>query len=136
MAIHFEKFSGGPFQRSVNSLRVSIDRNLIIRMNRYTAKALGHPEAVTLYFDRQHSIIGIRPARSLDPEAFPLLVRDGYRFSINAASFCRHFRISVVRTERFDNPELDDEGYLRLDLRRTHDVSNNRKRSDARQPTA
>lgn len=131
MAIVWEQFKGGPFQRRTDAHRVSIDHHCLIRINRYTANALGNPEAVLLLYDRQHNRIGVLPAKRINKEAFPIYVNEG-RHTIMAASFCRHFGISVTGTERFNDPEIDSDGMLRLDLRSTHNVSNRKVRSDSK----
>lgn len=83
-------------------------------------------------FDDQNSIIGVIPAPPRSAEAFPLKKKNGSNWVVNAAPFCCHFRISPHETERFDDPDLDDEGILRLDLKRTHNVTRRKRREKAR----
>ncbi len=100
----------------------------MLTFNKFTAKALGNPEAVLLLFEKKESLIGIKPSTMTEKDAFPLKPKSGaMNFIVHAAPFCRHHNIVIERTERFDHPEIDDEGILRLDLKNTHDVSNRRK---------
>ena len=42
---------------------------------------------------------------------------------IHASPFCRHFGIKLSTTERFVEAEIDNDGILHLDLRKTVTVS-------------
>jgi hypothetical protein len=98
-------------------------------MNKYTVKILGHPEALILLFDKRESVIGLVPSNHRDKDAFPVKPKGGgANFIVHAAPFCRHFGIMIDRTEKFDLPEMDNEGILRLDLKKMHNVSNRKKR--------
>ncbi|MGI8813234.1 MAG: DUF1990 family protein, partial [Pyrinomonadaceae bacterium] len=67
------------------------------------------------------------------PGAFRLKPRPGDCGRVaSVTAFCRHFRIKIEGTERFDAPEVDQDGVLRLDLKRTHRVA----QQNPRQPRA
>lgn len=90
---------------------------------------LGGAEAALLVFDEKNSIIGLIASNLRNPEAFPLRPRHGSGWVLQASPFCRHFNISVETTERFIDPDLDSDGVLRLDLKRTHNVSQRKRRA-------
>jgi hypothetical protein len=78
----------------------------------------------------RENMIGLIPASPTDSMAFPLKPKGGgLNHIVHAAPFCRHFGIIIDRTEPFDEPLLDDQGILRLNLRKTRDASNRRKRN-------
>lgn len=129
MATHWQTYRGGPTKAPVEVVNISINDKHVITFNRRAVKLLGEPEAAVMLFDEKNSIIGLTPSNRRNPEAFPLLRKNSHNWIINAAPFCRHFNISVERTERFVDPELDDEAILRLDLRRTVNVSLKKGRS-------
>ena len=123
MATHWQSYRGGPTRAAIDVVIISISRKRVITLNRAAMKMLGAPDAVRLLFDEKNSVIGVSKSSRLNTEAFPVRPKNDTNWVINAAPFCRHFKISPDSTERFDEPELDDEGILRLDLKRTHDAS-------------
>ena len=127
MIEHLEKFSGGPFRKSSESMYVSLNNRGILLMNRKAYEALSAPEAVVFYFDRKNSVIAVSPAHRSLKEAFPVAARDGHWY-VRASSFCRHFRIRIERTEQFLYPKIDDKGLLRLDLTATVSAAQRRPR--------
>ena len=129
MAIHWEKFTGGATRPSNERISVTINKKNTLTFNRFTAKLLGNAEAVILLFDKTESIIGVVPSNLRDRHAFPLKPKGGgLNLVVHTAPFCRHFGIVIDQTEKFDEADLDNEGILRLDLRKTHNVSNRKRR--------
>jgi hypothetical protein len=122
MATHWQTYRGGPTKPPDKVVCISINRFCAITLNRQAQAMLNNAEAVKLLFDEKESIIGVLPSNVRDPEAFPLQTKNSTNRVIYATPFCRHFRISVDHTERFVDPELDNEGILRLDLKRTRYV--------------
>ena len=88
-----------------------------ILLNHKAVKLLGSPEGVHLFFDHRKSLIGIKPAGTRENAVFPLKPSPKNRHRlIRACSFCRHYNIDVERTIQFNNPELNPEGMLILNL--------------------
>jgi len=130
---NFEKFHGGPATRlgQLADPRVTINRKGLIYLNRKAYEALGSPKAVALYYSREDDSIALEPAFPRFAENFPVISKqEGH--AIHAASFCRHYGISVPKTERFLHPNLTAEGQLILALRETVTVGgiNRRKKDD------
>jgi hypothetical protein len=129
MALHWEKFKGGPTRPENTDFAITINAKNILTFNKFARKMLGEPEAVLLLFEKKESMIGLVAASLKDQDAFPMKPKGGgLNYIVHAAPFCRHFGIVIEKTERFDGPEIDDQGILRLDLKNTHDVSNRKKR--------
>lgn len=81
---------------------------------------MGSPEAVVLLFDKVNSVIGVNPAPASLPNAFRIKQKGrGRHRIIHASPFCRHYGIKVDKTTAFLNPEIDEEGVVRLDLKET-----------------
>lgn len=120
MARVWEKFTGGPVERSRERLHITLDKKGVFLFNRKVFEALGSPRAVVLYFEKEASVIGISAAHPKLREAFPVKVKaDGSNWIVNAIPFCRHFGIKPDKTEAFVNPDIDDSEILQLDLRTT-----------------
>ena len=124
MSTVWQTFRGGPARSMPNAVTVSINEHSVINLSRAAAKLLGNPEHVLLHYDERNSVIGITAAEAGTPGAFRLKARPrdcGRAASVTA--FCRHFRIRIEGTERFDNPHLDQNNILLLDLKQTHRVA-------------
>jgi hypothetical protein len=128
MALHWEAFKGGPTRKENNDFGITINRKSVLTFNRFAVDALGNPAAVLLFFEKQEKLIGIVASSLKEKDAFPLKPKNSVNWVVNSAPFCRHHKIVIEKTEKFDHPEIDDAGILRLDLKNTHDVSNLRKR--------
>jgi len=114
----------GPHRRGATP-GISINKALRLDFNPAALELLGKPDAVLLKFDRGRRVIGVEPASLATRGALPLRDQGRTRvFYVNAAKFCRKFGIIIDRTERFDAPQIGEDGILRLDLKTTRDVTN------------
>lgn len=125
----FEKFRGGPAARlgQLADPRVTINSRGLIYLNRKAYESLGSPKAVALYYSREDDSIAVEPAYPRFAENFPVISKQEGN-AIHAATFCRHFGISVPNTERFLRPDLTAEGQLILSLRETVSVGGIKRR--------
>lgn len=92
-----------------------------IALSGYTHEALGEPDSFVLLFDRERSVIGLKPARSsVEKNAYPIKVR-GNRGGVKLRGhrLCREFGITVPHTVRFHQCQIDNNGVLILDLNQT-----------------
>lgn len=128
MALHWETFKGGPTKPENQDFSITINKRHELTFNRYAVKMLGDPDAVKLMFEKSESLIGVVASNLKDKDAFPLKAKNGYNWIVHLAPFCRHHKILIDKTEKFDHPEIDEQGILRLDLKGTHDVSIRRTR--------
>ena len=120
MIIHWEEFNAGPTPPPNERLHVTLNRRNTILLNGNIYEKLGSPEAVIFLFDKVNSIIGINPASPHMQNAFPVKERgEGRNRVIRATPFCKCHGIIVDVTRAFLNPEIDDDGILRLDLKAT-----------------
>lgn len=129
MATHWEVFRGGETMPSSSRLSASINVKNVLTLNRYTQNMLGNPEAVLLMFDKRESVIALSPTHAADPDGFRVKLKGEMNYVVHLAPFCRHHGILINATERFAKPGLTSEGFLTLDLKRTINVSNRRKRA-------
>lgn len=67
---------------------------------------------VTLYYDPENMIIGIKPSNDSIPENFKLRDRKGSGLDITARSFLQRFGIDYSETKRYDVEWLEDEKML------------------------
>jgi hypothetical protein len=122
----WEKYRGGPAAVSKNSIRVTINHKGMIYMNAKTYTALGRPEAVALYYNREEDAIAVEPANPRSIENFPVVERLNGR-AINSGSFCRQFGIKIPLTQRFIRPDITNDGHLILALRETVTIGGYKK---------
>ena len=117
----FEKFIGGPTQPTETRVHVTINKEMVIGLNRKSYEMIGKAPAVYLQYSREDAIIAIEPAHSFRmPSAFPVKPKTHCGWRINASPFCKHFDIRIDSTERFIRPDLSDDGkMLLLNLRET-----------------
>lgn len=95
---------------------LNVDGDIVI--SRYTHEALGAPDSYLLLFDRERSVIGLRPASSaVYRNAYPARDRGQHGGKrIRGYRLCREFGITVEHTVRFHRCQLDKDGVLILDL--------------------
>lgn len=118
MIKHWTKFPGRPHGRyRRDGVRVTLDSRGVIYMNEKAWNELGRPEAVEIMFDKTRRVIGLVPADSRLPEAFPVKDKKGTRGKIiSASAFCTHFLIKMMRTGLFNEVEVDEDGVMSLTL--------------------
>jgi hypothetical protein len=117
MLTQWEVYKDGPTKSTRDRIHVTINHKGVLLLNRRAFELLGEPPAVVLMYDKVNSVIGIQSAYPKLPEAFPVKSRAGYVWEIRAAPFCRHHRISLDRTMRFPDADLDSDNVLTLKLR-------------------
>jgi hypothetical protein len=119
----WQTYRGTAARKRQNAITVSISRKCSINLSRAAAWLIGNPGWVLMMYDERNSVIGMTASTEDTPGAFLLRQRerDGGR-TVCVTPFCRHFRIQVDGTEQFDDPTVDEDGVLRLDLKRTHRV--------------
>lgn len=123
----YEEFKGGPNLPNRDRIHVTMNERGLVYINGNCHRLLGRPEAVKLFFNRAKDRIAIKPAHARLADAFPLTAKSGY-YLLKASPFCRHFGIRLSATEKFVNPEIDNEGILHLDLSTTVNVSGVRRK--------
>ncbi|MBK8466210.1 MAG: hypothetical protein IPL32_10305 [Chloracidobacterium sp.] len=128
MALYWEAFKGGPTRPENHDFGITINHKSVLTFNRFAVNELNNADAVKLLFEKKESLIGIVASSLNDKDAFPLKPKNSVNWVVNAAPFCRHHKIVIEKTEKFDHPVIDEKGILWLDLKATHDVSVRRKR--------
>ncbi|MBK9163990.1 MAG: hypothetical protein IPM21_08765 [Acidobacteria bacterium] len=99
-------------------LYATLNRDGDIMISRFTHEALGSPECVLLLFDSDERVIGLKPARETQKDAFPVRPRGSYGGRrIRAYRFCQRHAIKIDGTVRFPRLEIDAEGILILDTK-------------------
>ena len=114
---NFDLFEEGPIEPSGNRVGVSINSRGHFYVNRKAIIAMGEPDAVVLYFDRERKAIGMQRSPIGRKNAFRLVNRasESGRL-IFATNFCRHYKIMPQATIRFAAPQANKDGILILDL--------------------
>ena len=117
----WEKFTGGALARSGERLSVTVNPKGVLYLSTAVFKMMGKPEGVQMFFNSKRNMIGLKPSSPRLGDAFPVRGKpDGTSHVIHASPFLRHNGISTATTERFVEPEMDDNGeMLVLDLTRT-----------------
>jgi hypothetical protein len=87
-----------------------------ISFNEAAYLAMGKPEAVELLFDRQAQIMGLRPAATTNPDAYPVLDNSrGTTHMVTGQMFTRHYGIATDVARRW--PAVMEKGDLCVDLK-------------------
>lgn len=121
MKRQWEVFTGKASGRAVESeVRVTLGRNTFY-LNGKAFEALGSPGAVEMMFEGDERVIGLRPVDPGRRNAFRVRQHGntGNYKRIPASVFCRHFRLDTRRTVLFDQPDIDNDGVMLLDLNST-----------------
>lgn len=124
----YETFLGGSTKPAQDRISVTINWQKVISLNANCYRLLGKPEAVKLAFSRDLQTIAVTPCSPRINEAFPVLPKSTSGRRINAAPFCRHFRIDIDSTLRFLDPYLSQDGTLHLELRKVVSVAQVRRK--------
>ena len=124
----YEVFPGGGTKPARDVIHVTINSQNVIVLNANCYRLMGEPAAVRLGYSREHDRIALAPCDPRLPEAFPVQKKDATTRRVNAAPFCRHFRIYIDSTLRFLDPEIGPDATLHLDLRKVVNVSLKRRR--------
>jgi hypothetical protein len=125
MNVDFEIFQAGPQIQHLDRPHVTISKLGHVFLNRHALALLGHPDAVTLMFDRRRKLIGILPSDRRRPHSYPLRKKDGQSSRgrmLHAMNFCKHYGIRVSETLAFLNPEINKDGVLVLNLHEVRSV--------------
>ena len=120
----WEKFNGRPFGNSASKeVRVTLNKNSYLQLNRHAYDALGQPAAVELFYEGNRRAIGVKPTDLCRTNAFPVRNSASRHKRICAAAFCHHYRIRLASTMLFQNVEMGRDGMMVLDLMNTVKVS-------------
>lgn len=114
----WEEFALGP-SAVVDDMHVTLDPKSNITLGARAARRFGIFDSVVLMFDKWNKVIGIAPAMTGAPNAFPLIgKKNGDHRVIRANTFCRYYGIRVLRTTAI-KAEINQQGILELDLKFT-----------------
>ncbi len=110
------------------AMYVTMNRKGHIVMNRRAHESAGAPDAFLLKFDPINKRIGLEPAGAADRNAYRACPsgRHGGKL-VRAFRLMRENGLEVPETIQFQNPEVDTDGVLILDVR-TAKVSTRAKR--------
>jgi len=114
---NWEKFDIGYRGPRKSYAHVSINKRGKLQLNTFLMESLGFPEAVSLYYDRSRSWIGIKPGKIADPDTLRVSLRDGRRYGeVYALSFLRSHAIKINRTLAASHITTAPDGTLVVDL--------------------
>ncbi len=127
MTSQWQIFRGGETKPRNSDFAITINRDFVLKMNRYTRNILGDPEAILLMYNPDENVIGIAATHKDDPDGFSVKVKGGISYVVHTAPFCRHHGLFFQATEKFVMPGLTREGYVTLDLKNTSVASRRKK---------
>ncbi len=117
-----------------SGMYVTMNRIGKIALSRTTHERFGAPAAVLIMYDPLNSRLGLRPAELGSPNAYPVrkYQTNGGRI-IRAYRLVTEFGIQPAETIQFQQPKIDGDGQLILDLKnirvspRAHKLSRRRQ---------
>ena len=114
---NWEKFDIGYRGPRKSYAHVSINKRGKFQLNTFLMESLNFPEAVSLYYDRSRSWIGIKPGKMTDRDTLPVNLRhDRGHGEVYAVSFFRHYGIRINRTLAASHITTAPDGTLVVDL--------------------
>lgn len=121
----FEK-SSAPLARVPS---VTIQKRGIISINRAAHTLIGSPEAVELLWDGERKLIGLRPSKETEPNAYPARPQSAKTgkgpIVIAGTMFTQYYKIDTSQSLRY-RPSVED-GILVIDISKPGQVvSSNR----------
>ena len=120
MIRHWEEFEGRPNRSRSDEPRVTINKKGMLLLNKVAFEALQEPQAVKLFFDPNNQSIGLKPSEPGRFNSFPVKQKDKYyNRTVAASPFCKHHGIRVERTMLFNEVEMDKDGVMTLELKKT-----------------
>lgn len=101
-----------------SGLYVTMSRLGSIMMSRVTHERLGAPEAYLIMYDAMYDRMALKPAKANEPNAYPARKygRRGAKV-VRAYRLVTYFGIQPTDTIEFQQPKIDPDGYLVLDLK-------------------
>ena len=129
MIRQWNEFKGRAVTLERGRLRVSLNKQCQLILNRVAHERMGSPEAVVLLYDERYRVVGLRPAQADLINAFPLKPR--YRTGKNgkwglmgicAKPFFKAHGIHPERTLTFDEPKFES-GILELNLQTARELN-------------
>ena len=116
----WDMFHGTPNRVNLDGPRVTLNTRSVFLLNTAAYEMLGQPAAVALGYDENTRTIGMVAKDPRNLSSFPVkgkINHKRYKYRIiHAAPFCRHFELNPKRTILFTNIDLDNEGFLLLEL--------------------
>ena len=124
MIDHWTVFEGMQNGRRSQRPRVTLNKHRTMVMNQIAYKGIGAPKAVELMFDTNRKLIGLRSCDPAKKNAFSIRPsKQGRHVSIALGAFLTHFDIKPSRTVLFEDPLINPDGLLTLDLTKTTAVT-------------
>ncbi|MBK9216595.1 MAG: hypothetical protein IPM59_13560 [Chloracidobacterium sp.] len=123
--MRLKEFEGTPNRVPRNAVTVTLNHRGVLRLNPKAFEAIGAPKAVTLHYDENERIIGIKPEDIRRRNAFPLKIKDyGRNRVVHILPFCKHWMIKIERTVLFHEIDMTNDGIMLLPLAKTIAVGN------------
>jgi hypothetical protein len=128
---NFEEFTLRNTPISDKVMRVSLHKKGNFSLNKAAFEALGNPKAVTLLFDKEKKVVGLRPVNPEVRHAYSVRTQNNSKSHlIGAISFCKYYDIDASKTRVFE-PELV-EGDLVFELEKAIDVTQRAPRQNGK----
>lgn len=125
MSERWVEFEGRPHGNRSDEPRVTLSNRDVLTMNKAAYEALGSPAAVTLMYEEDKRMIGIKPGDTRRSNSFPVKQCSGKTAKsrkIHLHPFCHHCGIKTRQTVLFNDVDFDNAGMMRLDLNGTSTI--------------
>ncbi len=115
----WEKFKGGQFRTGKKVPHVTLNEKGQFYISQSLYNLMGRPSAVALYYNRKKGLIAMQPFSVKRADSFPVVEKRNGAHWINAALFCRHYKIRFFTSHKFLEPKVTEERMVILDLQNT-----------------
>jgi hypothetical protein len=122
---NFEEFArGAPRDSGREAPMFTLQARGLLSLNHAAFRTLGEPEAVTLLYDADEHIVGLRRSAMTDPNAYRVRKQQpAQSYLVGAQAFTAHYGIPTPRARRFEGIDYGD-GIWGFALSRGVDVKN------------
>jgi hypothetical protein len=132
MAIEWEVFTQSPNVR-IDTIRVSLNKRGLFSLNQKAFESLQNTEKVELLFAKDNKLIGMRPCSPDVAHGLPLKKQGKTKaYIVRGISYCNYHSVKPKKTLVFNEPKVDEDGVLVLNLKKVSEVA---MRSPRTKPT-
>lgn len=116
---HFIEFQSGQARPDRDKVRVTLNTRGVFLLNKFAYEGMQSPGAVTLHFDPNNQVIGMKPADPQKSNAFRIKHKDKWNNRIvHGVSFCKHFKVNIERTVLFTGVRIHADGTMLIEIAR------------------
>ena len=117
MKANWKEIPNGDMMPQFAGIYVTMNPKGQIAMNKVTYEMLDKPKAFLIFFDEVNNRIGLQPAALSTKNAFRVCTYSRNGIKVRAYRLIRECRIDLPQTILFPDAEINEDGFLVLNMR-------------------